>query len=42
MPGGDAFVGPENLTLVAVPERAIASLVLIPLGALGVARTRRR
>ena len=42
LPGGGAFIGLDNLTLVAVPEPAIASLALIALGALGVARTRRR
>lgn len=42
LPANGAFIGLDNLTLVAVPEPAIASLAVFALGALWVARTRRR
>jgi len=41
LPPGGAFIGLDNLTLVAAPEPAIASLLAFAVGALGVARMRR-
>jgi hypothetical protein len=42
LPPGGAFIGLDNLTLVAAPEPAIASLLAFAVGALGVACMRRR
>jgi hypothetical protein len=42
LPANGAFIGLDNLTLVAVPEPAIASHAVLALGVLGVARARRR
>ncbi len=42
LPTGGAFIGLDNLTLVAIPEPTLASLAAIAFGALGVARKRLR